>query len=457
VNADAGHVSAEEMKRVLEPISPPGGIIQADSARNTITLSGNTQDIAGMLEAVSIFDVDVMKGMSFAMVPVETSAPDVIADELREVFATENAGPMAGMVRFLPNKRLGAILVISPQRQYLSRAEGWIKRLDAQASGSEKRFYTYKVQNRQAQELVEVLRSMLTSNGASQTASRNVSPQQREATIRTASASGLDQASSNGFSNPNGSFDAPSSPEPAQSPGQGILEGADDAPFKIVADPAKNAILVESTPKDYKRIRSLIKTLDVMPNQVLIEATIAEVTLTDELRFGVRWYFKERSSTFTFSDAQNGIVDSIFPGFSYALAMTNVEATINALNDVTDVNIVSSPSLTVMDNKTAKLQIGDQVPITTQTASNADNSDVRIVNSVSYRDTGVILTITAFKRKDDQVDKTELIILIRPQVMRDLEEAQHITEEFKQQFMERVLDQKDKSRNTQKVFHRAFD
>jgi general secretion pathway protein D len=228
-------------------------------------------------------------------------------------------------------------------------------------------------------------------------------------------------------------------------------------------------------------------------------------------------------------------VDSIFPGFSYALAMTNVEATINALNDVTDVNIVSSPSLTVMDNKTAKLLIGDQVPITTQTASNADNSDVRIVNSVSYRDTGVILTITprinesgrvlleieqevssvketrtsgidsptisqrrvkttvlvndgqaialggliqksqnrgrsqipiigdipligtAFKRKDDQVDKTELIILIRPQVMRDLEEAQHITEEFKQQFMERVLDQKDKSRNTQKVFHRAFD
>jgi general secretion pathway protein D len=226
---------------------------------------------------------------------------------------------------------------------------------------------------------------------------------------------------------------------------------------KIVADPAKNAILVESTLKDYNRIRSLFKTLDVMPNQVLIEATIAEVTLTDELRFGVRWYFKERSSTFTFSDAQNGIVDSIFPGFSYALAMTNVEATINALNDVTDVNIVSSPSLTVMDNKTAKLQIGDQVPITTQTASNADNSDVRIVNSVSYRDTGVILTITAFKRKDDQVDKTELIILIRPQVMRDLEEAQHITEEFKQQFMERVLDQKDKSRNTQKVFHRAFD
>jgi general secretion pathway protein D len=179
------YVSAEEMKRVLEPISPQGGIAQVDTARNTITLSGTKQDMAGMLEAISIFDVDVMKGMSFALVPVETSVPDTIADELRQVFATEEAGPMAGMVKFLPNKRLGSILVISPQRRYLERAEEWIKRLDAQASGSEKRFFTYKVQNRQAQELVEVIRSMFSSVGAGVSSTRNVSPQVAETSIRS--------------------------------------------------------------------------------------------------------------------------------------------------------------------------------------------------------------------------------------------------------------------------------
>jgi general secretion pathway protein D len=535
------YVSAEEMKRVLEPISPQGGIAQVDTARNTITLSGTKQDIEGMLEAVSIFDVDVMKGMSFAMVPIETSVPDTIADELRQVFATEEAGPMSGMVRFLPNKRLGAILVISPQAGYLRRAEEWIKRLDAQASGSEKRFFTYKVQNRQAQELVEVIRSMFSSEGAEAAAIRNVSPQARETSIRTASGSqnGSSQAGerfSDGFSSTNS---AQTTASPSSDSGFGAapesFSGSGDAPFRVVADPTKNAILIEATPKDYRRIRRLLDTLDVTPNQVLIEATIAEVTLTDDLRFGVRWYFKEQASSFTFSDAQTGALASVFPGFSYALAMSNVEATINALNEVTEVNIVSSPSLTVMDNKTAKLQIGDQVPITTQTSENLDNSDARIVNQVSYRDTGVILTITprinergrvlleieqevsdvqetrtsgidsptisqrrvtttvlvndgqaialggliqksqnrgrtqipilgdiplvgtAFRSKDDQVDKTELIILIRPQVMRDLEEVQHVTDEFKLQFKERVLDARDKSRAAEKVFRRAFD
>src|SRR5262249_56878391 len=114
--------------------------------------------------------VDVMKGMSFALVPVRTSQPDTIAEELRTVFASEKEGPMAGMVQFLPNKRLGAILIVSPQPRYLKRAESWVRRLDAQAEGSEKQFFTYAVQNRRAAELVEVLQSMFaTETGGTQT------------------------------------------------------------------------------------------------------------------------------------------------------------------------------------------------------------------------------------------------------------------------------------------------
>jgi general secretion pathway protein D len=93
------------------------------------------------MEAISIFDVDVMRGMSFALVPVKISDPGAIADELKTVFASEREGPMADMVQFLPNKRLGAILVISPQRGYLDRASEWVRRLDAQAAGSEKQLW----------------------------------------------------------------------------------------------------------------------------------------------------------------------------------------------------------------------------------------------------------------------------------------------------------------------------
>jgi general secretion pathway protein D len=548
------YVSAGEIKRILEPLAPRGGILQADSARNTITLSGTSQDISGMLEAVSVFDVDVMKGMSFATVPVKTSQPAVIAAELEKVFATGEEGPMAGMVRFLPNKRLGAVLIISPQPRYLARAEGWVRRLDAQAAGKEKQFYTYRVQNRRAQELVEVLKTMFSSGGASSQTARTVTPQSDEAVLSSrggqtlsasasgfrASRSGSGSLGSNGDRSANGfEREGLSADEPAGTINNAQLalgEGANaDAPaIKVVADAAKNAILVEATPADYQRVLRVLETLDVMPNQVLIEATIVEVGLTDDLKFGLRWHMKDKASNFTFSDAANGAVSSVFPGFSYALKTANVMATLNALSEVTDVNVISSPSLTVMDNKTATLQIGDQVPIATQSAVSVIDPEAPIVNSVSYKDPGVILSWTpgiiesgrvlidieqevssvvntstsgidsptirqrrvkttvmvndgeaialggliqtnktkartqipivgdipilgnAFKQKDDKNTKTELIILITPRVMRNLEEARQVTEEYKREFATQVWKDR-KGQTLEKAVRRTFD
>jgi general secretion pathway protein D len=521
------YVSASEIRRVLDTIAPRGGIVRTDDARNLITLSGNRQDIATMMEAIALFDIDTMKGMSFALVPVKTSQPDAIAGELKTVFASEREGPMAGMVQFLPNKRLGAILVISPQPQYLRRAETWIRRLDAQAQGSEKQLYTYSVQNRRAQELVDVLQSMFSSDSAGASSRRNVAPNYQETSVQSAPApqpSGGPASAMSGFTSSIGSGSGgtkgagriqpvQSTPSGSASSGSSVQlgnDGAADGPrVKIVADEAKNAVLIEATKTDYQRVLQVIGSLDVMPNQVLIEATIAEVTLNDDLKFGVRWYMQKKNAGYTFSDAVSGAVNSVFPGFSYALTAANVAATLDALNQITNVNIVSSPSLTVMDNKPAVLQIGDQVPITTQSATSVLTNGAPVVNSVSYKDTGVILSITprinesgrvlldieqevssvvqttssgidsptirqrrirtsvvvndgdalvlggmiqesksksrtqipilgdipffgnAASSKDNSIVKTELIILIRPHVIRDLNEARFITEEYR--------------------------
>lgn len=519
------YVAASEIRRVLESVAPRGGIVRTDDARNLITLSGNRQDIASMMEAIALFDIDTMKGMSFALVPVKTSQPDAIAGELKTVFASEREGPMAGMVQFLPNKRLGAILVISPQPQYLRRAETWIRRLDAQAQGSEKQLFTYAVQNRRAQELVDVLQSMFSSEGGGATARRNVAPNYQESNLRSAGAqppsgrasgvpgvTGSIGSSSGGLG---GGGRMPSAPAAVAAATSGAAvqlgtDGTSDGPrVKIVADEAKNAILIEATKADYQRVLQVVSKLDLMPNQVLIEATIAEVTLNDDLKFGVRWYMQNRNAGYTFSDAVSGAVRSVFPGFSYALTAANVAATLNALNEITDVNIVSSPSLTVMDNKPAVLQIGDQVPITTQSATSVLTVGAPVVNSVSYKDTGVILSITprinesgrvlldieqevssvapttssgidsptirqrkiktsvvvnngdalvlggliqesksrgssqipilgdipffgnAVSSRDNVIGKTELVILIRPHVIRNLDEARFITEEYR--------------------------
>jgi general secretion pathway protein D len=405
------YVSASEIRRILEPISPRGAIVRADDTRHTITLSGNREEIAGMLDAISIFDVDVMKGMSFALVPVKTSDPDSIADELRTVFASDREGPMAGVVRFLPNKRLRAILVISAQPKYLGRAESWVHRLDAQAAGTEKQFFTYSVQNRRAQELVDVLQAMFskeTGGGRLGGSGRNVAPPYQEATLQSNSpASTISQAfgasgfGSSGTSFPQGSMGqgVPGRP-PARNAGTGDVDvnastqaGSDEAAteprIKIAADEAKNAILMEATQADYRRLMRVVGSLDVIPNQVLIEATIAEITLNDELKFGLRWYLNGKNANYSFTDDAGGAISSVFPGFSYALAAANISGTLNALNQITDVNVISSPSLTVVDNKTAFLQIGDQVPITTQSAVSVLSTGAPIVNSVTYKDTGV--------------------------------------------------------------------
>jgi general secretion pathway protein D len=401
-------VSAAEMRRILEPIVPRGALLSASDSRNTLTLNGTPSDISTMLDTIAIFDVDVMRGMSVAIVPVSTVQPEAIVQDLRSIFGADREGPMSGMVRFLPNPRLKAVLVISPQAAYLKRAEGLIQRFDAKAQGFEKKLYTYNVQHRSAKELVTVVESMFSSKAAR--VSQSVAPRYQESSLR--SEPPVSGTSGGGSSFPSrfslASTSNGSNPPTLQgAPAPGAANGPPDEPaasqpggtdveerVKISADEGNNALLILASKQDYQRALEIIKSLDTMPMQVMIEATIAEVTLNDDLRFGVRWYFENGKSSIGLTDAAAKVFGSVYPGFSYALAAANVQVTVNALNAITTVNIVSSPSLTVMNNRTATLQIGDQVPVVTQSASSVVSPGAPVVNSVNYRDTGVILSIT---------------------------------------------------------------
>lgn len=457
------YVSASEMKRVLEPIAERGSIVRADDARNTLTISGSAQDMATLLDAINMFDIDTMKGMSFALVPVRSGDADLLADDLKNVFGSEREGPMGGMIRFIGNKRLSSILVISSQAQYIARARAWIEKLDARAEHNEKQFYTYRVQNRPAKELMAVLTSIFGSKGQ---ADSNVSPRFGQSSssssgsmsgtggsggsaspignlsasgptggglgsgsgggLGMASAGGLGAGSagaSNSGSSAGGGFGAgfggatgspssitglsvPGGPSSAPAPGPTPAVSLDNDRYKVGVDDAKNALIVMATPEDYRRIRQVIETLDVLPNQIYLEASIAEVRLNDALRFGVRWFMQANPNLFGFSNAPgkdpalNNIlgsnllgadVNASFPGFAYAFRTFNQQVTLNALNRISDVNIISTPSLTVMDNREAILQVGDQIPVQTLSSVSAIGNTF---NSVSYTNTGVILKLT---------------------------------------------------------------
>ena len=138
---------------------------------------------------------------------------------------------------------------------------------------------------------------------------------------------------------------------------------------------------------------ALIK-LDVVPLQVLIEVTIAEVTLTDDLEYGLQWFFRSGNSQFDLSESLTARSFGDFAGFSYLFSTSDARVTLNAIASVTDLKIISSPSLMVLDNQTAEIQVGDQVPVSTQSAVSVSDPDAPIVNSIEYFDTGVILRVT---------------------------------------------------------------
>jgi general secretion pathway protein D len=525
------YVSATEVARVLEPMVPKGAIVQADDARNILALKGSPAEIDSMLDSISIFDIDVMRGMSFAVVPVKTSQPEKMVDELKAVFSSEKEGPLKGRVRFIANTRLGAILVVTSQQSYLPRAQSWIRRLDTKANGAERQLHVYQVQNRPVVELAGVLQSMFSNEiKVVRPPTRNVAPRSRQVGFGSGAGkapgpggSAPDMESGQSGSNGNaGSGDLPSlaralnnEPElPAVDPMEATSPAstgpAAEPSLKIVPDETKNSLLIMANDRDYQRVLRVIQGLDVVASQVLIEAVIAEVTLTDDLQYGVQWQLsKGGTPAATFTNSVTGGVAAVFPGFNYAINAASIAATLSALNALTHVNVISTPSLMVLDNKTARLQIGDQVPITTQTATSTVTASTAIVNSITMQDTGVILSVTPrinesgrvqleieqevssvvktttsnidsptiqqrrvkttvvvndgevlalggmiqdqvsktssqipvlgdlpgigamFANRDNSIQKTELIILITPRVVRDGAESRLVTEEYR--------------------------
>ena len=439
------YVAAVEMERILKSVAPQGVVARVDSARNLLVLTGTRSDLTSMVETVNVFDVDWMRNMSFGIFPIETGDTEAIAQELDTVFANDRDSPSKGIVRFVPNARMKAIIVITSRPEYLKKAEVWIKRIDMAGEATEKRAYVYNVQYRPVQELASLLQKVY----AAKEPNRPV--QIRETTLGAGTSpiegpfAGTDTPSDPTHSRDWTTGPSPNPPAPAVSqprPGAATLPGAvgsaapgadganggnallpaeavaeaslarlppDDRAdgISIVADDSNNALVISATPSEIKRIRQILSQIDVIPAQLLLEATIAEVTLNDDLKFGVRWFFEKSDNQFKLTDTLAGgaigAVAPAFAGFSYFLNMPNAKVALNALADITNVNVVASPSLMVLNNKRAVLQIGDEVPVATRSAVTVINPDAPIVNSIEFRHTGVLLNITPRVSDDGRI------------------------------------------------------
>jgi general secretion pathway protein D len=420
--------SGRALQDVLEPFVPPGRVLRIDEQRNLVVFVGTSQEARDMENLVASFDVDWMAGQSFGLFPVRYANPETMVAELDKIFSQTEGGPLAGVVQFMPILRLNAILVITPQPLYLANARDWIARLDRGQEGDQRRLYVYYVQNGRAGELADLLGeifdvSATTAGGDYGDLAPGLTPAtvSRGPTVLSGSTTG---GSSSGYGTGTGGFSTGSGGTPTADSGSsgtfeamegdvrgrtdrtaadltitaslGATESEDDGKPKsvrIVADDRNNALVIYATGQEYEAIDAALQKLDIVPLQVLIEATILEVSLNDTLRYGVQWFFNSGDNSFTFSSLVTGAVSSLFPGFNYVFGSGDVDIVINALSQVTDVKVVSSPQLMVLDNEQARLQVGDEIPIVVRTSQSVTSDDPPIVSEIEYRDTGVILDI----------------------------------------------------------------
>ena len=367
------YVAALEMEKILTPLAGEGAIARVDVSRNLLILKDDARNLEAMLEMIDMFDVNYLAGMSFAMVPVKNTSAIGLVTELEQVFGVAGDSPMAGLIRFVPIERLNAVLAIASQPDHIDQVQDWMQRLDRFGQMSDQSFYVVPLQNRSANEVADVLQATLSTDAASSRSMTNGGVQPGMTAVVTSS----------------------EAPEGAAVTVPGQVNAAGVAPeARIRADDANNSLVILATPGQFQALERVIDMLDVSPNQVMLEATIAEVTLRDDLAYGLTWFLRSGDFDLTFSNAENGAVAETFPGFSVLFSGDDGRAALSAVASVTDVKVLSSPTLMVLDNRTATLQVGDEVPIVTQTSVSTIDPDAPIVNQVSLRDTGVILKVT---------------------------------------------------------------
>jgi general secretion pathway protein D len=405
-------ISAAELKKLLDPIVP-GAIAEVDEAHNTLVITGTTTQRTSIHDLIGQFDVDWLRGMSFALIIPQRTDSRLIVPELDKLLNGQGA-PTSGQVRLISMERLNGILAISAQPQYLDDVRHWIEVLDREGESAERKLYVYRVQNGRSADLA---RTLITGFGGSAQAANpagantsGVTPAGQPAPIGfssgTSASSGAAAGTTPGFHSGSGtsgsSFGSGQSStfgQPSAGPTSGSVNlglGGPPGSTTISSDEANNAIVVFATPREYAVVEDALRKLDVLPLQVMIEAAITEVTLTDELKYGVQWYLQSANSRFIQSQGANKFPKPILPGFSYLYSngSGSIQAALDALSQVTHIDVISAPKLMVLNNQTASLEVGDQVPVSTGSAVSTVSGDAPIVNSIEYRDTGVILNVT---------------------------------------------------------------
>lgn len=421
------HIAAAEMAEILKPIVSKDGLVRVDQARNVVVLAGSSADHDAWMETIRTFDVDWLSNRSVGVFKITSMPVEAMVRSLGEVLRNENVSEQ--LVRFMPIETGNSLLAVAKTPEALETARHWIKRLEA-AGGQRLQLFSYQMRFAQAGQVAPILGKVFGIASASEgeiaalsgrpsgagpgrsatpsaksfgsgTAPANQAPSANSTAAAQAQAAasqgGLSQAAVPQSAATVAATGARTGPLSSIAAAGATADGQLPTSMRIIANEPTNTLLVYATEAEFEKVKNVLRTVDVPPRQVLVEATIVEVGLNQDLRYGVQYYLQSQIKGLPIQVALtngnfNGIAPTA-PGFGLTLDAP-AKAVIDALNDVSHVNVVSAPNVMVLNNQSARLVVGDQVPIATQSSQDPLQGNQVIVNTIELRDTGVIFEVT---------------------------------------------------------------
>jgi general secretion pathway protein D len=441
------YVSATTLTRLLDSFALKAGSVRVDAPRNLVVIQGNGPDRRNAVETVLSFDADWMRGQSVGIYPVRNSTPEPVMSELERILDSGEGGLSQSLVKLQPIARLNAIMVITSKPALLRTVATWIARLDKSDTATTG-VKVYQVRYGDARQMAQLLNDIFGGGrgGGIDSATNQIAP---GAGVMTSTSEAIQQGGlriggartqpggsssdsriSGGTTNPaiaatsgspndivaqrSGQFGrSGGAVAVAVSPGAGGFggggfsggagggQGAILPGVRITADAVNNTLLIYANQENYRVIEQTLKQLDRPQLQVSIDATIAEITLNENLSYGVQFFlkskdvgYKEDYGSAALSRTGSAILSRAVPGFNFLLGSESEPRLIlDALRGVSDVKVLSTPSVVVLDNQTATLQVGDQVPVATASATVLTGTGAPVVNTIDYRNTGVILRV----------------------------------------------------------------
>jgi general secretion pathway protein D len=421
------HLASAEALKLVEPYLSEAGSLYNLTSQNTLIVSDFESKVLDIVSVLSRLDISALSALKVRMIRVENAPLFSLRDELQEILIALTVNPQEHeAVSIVALERVNSLLLISKSDQLLDSTDRWIRELDVVPSGGKDTVYLYNVRNSVASELAALVNSIIGNDDASGKAAGGGTAQLKtglesslsgpnfKSSSQDAGGSGSSLSTGSGLnssldnsSKPASTFKSASSSSSAKMQtgmGKSNKAGA-RAPGEplLLADDSRNIILIRALAPDYTRLVKLLERLDNQPRQVLIEVMVAEVTLNDSWQFGIEWALKNNklninNSKYTQQFATN-FKDIVSPtattnGFAYSVLNSSgdIVALLNALAGETDVSLLSSPQILVLNNEEAFVNVGDQVPIVTSESVPLTSTDLR-TSTIQYKDTGTILKV----------------------------------------------------------------